>query len=153
VPERSLCKPTAFQHAVPFGHVSATIRAFSLLVYTGQPASARLFLKKRRTSLHLPVQGRSDNALGREYKPAISGKLLSRAQSSLDFPSHDYISTCRAHRKRGLLRRDFDLGIAAGCCSINSLYDTLDVDPKSWPLLPVEDHDCDFSAGKVLLVA
>jgi hypothetical protein len=38
-------------------------RAFSLLVYTGQPASARLFLKKRRTSLYLPVPSRSENAL------------------------------------------------------------------------------------------
>jgi hypothetical protein len=37
--------------------------AFSLLVYTGQPTSTRLFLKKRRTSLLLPVQSRSENAL------------------------------------------------------------------------------------------
>jgi hypothetical protein len=38
--------------------------AFSLLVYTGQPPSTRLFLKKRRTTPPLPVQSRSENALG-----------------------------------------------------------------------------------------
>jgi len=42
--------------AIPLKH-------FHFWVYTGQPASARLFLKKRRTSLHLPVQSRSENAL------------------------------------------------------------------------------------------
>jgi hypothetical protein len=40
-------------------------RAFSLLVYTEQPIPARLFLKKSRTSLHSPVQSRSENALCR----------------------------------------------------------------------------------------
>jgi hypothetical protein len=37
--------------------------AFSLLVYTKQPLLWRLFLKKRRTSLHSPVQSRSENAI------------------------------------------------------------------------------------------
>jgi hypothetical protein len=50
-------------------------------------------------------------------------------------------------------RRNFDLGIAAGRGCLNSFYDTLDVDPKLGPLLPAEYHDCDFSAGKILLVA
>jgi len=50
-------------------------------------------------------------------------------------------------------RRDFDFGIAAGCGCLNSFYDSLEVDPKLWPLLPAEYHDCDFSAGEILLVA
>jgi hypothetical protein len=33
------------------GRAELGARAFSLLVYTGQPTSTRLFLKKRRTSL------------------------------------------------------------------------------------------------------
>jgi len=37
--------------------------AFSLLVHTEQPIPTRLFLKKSRTSLRLPVQSRSENAL------------------------------------------------------------------------------------------
>jgi hypothetical protein len=37
--------------------------AFSLLVYTRQPLSTRLFLKKSRTSLNPTVQSRSENAL------------------------------------------------------------------------------------------
>jgi hypothetical protein len=48
--------------------------AFSLLVYTGQPISARLFLEKRRTSLLLPVQSRSENAL----KPPVGAILDAR---------------------------------------------------------------------------
>jgi hypothetical protein len=39
--------------------------AFSLLVYAEQLIPARLFLKKSRTSLHSPVQSRSENALRR----------------------------------------------------------------------------------------
>ena len=38
-------------------------KAFALLVYTDQLLRARLFLKKSRTSLHSPVQSRSENAL------------------------------------------------------------------------------------------
>jgi hypothetical protein len=45
--------------------------AFSLLVYTGRPASTQLFLKKRRTSLPWPVQSRSENALGAASLPLL----------------------------------------------------------------------------------
>ena len=51
-----------------------------------------------------------------------------------------------------LLRRDFHFGIAARCGCMNSFYDTLDVKTKFWPLLLAEYHDCDFPAGKILLV-
>jgi hypothetical protein len=61
--------------------------------------------------------------------------------------------TSRSAPQQGLFRRDFDFGIPAECGCMNSFYDTLDVDPKLWPLLPAEYHYCDFSAGKVLLVA
>jgi hypothetical protein len=44
--------------------LNENIRAFSLLVSTGQLRLARLFLKKRRTLLLFPVQSRSENALG-----------------------------------------------------------------------------------------
>jgi hypothetical protein len=48
-----------------------TATAFSLLVYTRQPLSTRLFLKKSRTSLNPTVQSRSENALGPQNKESI----------------------------------------------------------------------------------
>jgi hypothetical protein len=69
------------------------------------------------------------------------------------FPHPGYVPTSRSTPQQGLFQRDFNLGIAAGRGCMNSFYDTLDVDPKLWPLLPAEHYDCDFSAGKILLVA
>jgi hypothetical protein len=55
------------------------VRAFPLLVYTGQPTSARLFLKKRRTSLLLPVQSRSENALEAVHEKSLDEEELGQS--------------------------------------------------------------------------
>jgi hypothetical protein len=51
--------------------------AFSLLVHTKQSIPTRLFLKKSRTTLHSPVQRRSENALPMGPNP-ILGHLSAR---------------------------------------------------------------------------
>ena len=66
--------------------VSATsTTAFSLLVYTRQPLSTRLFLKKSRTSLNLTVQSRSENALVDGDTPHLDQLLPDR-----EMQCHDY---------------------------------------------------------------
>src|ERR1700684_2309714 len=60
----SLGQLTRKDRSVPFRFKVPFPIAFLLLVYTGQPPSTRLFLKKGRTSPPLPVQSRSENALG-----------------------------------------------------------------------------------------
>ncbi len=59
--------------------------AFSLLVYTEQLLPTRLFLKKRRTSLHLPMESRSE-------------KALSYAASSQHLRKHSQRGTWRGRR-------------------------------------------------------
>jgi hypothetical protein len=56
--------------------------AFSLLVYTRQPLSTRLFLKKSRTSLNPTVQSRSENALegGRKQTFYVRGSQRNSAR-------------------------------------------------------------------------
>jgi hypothetical protein len=49
---KSAVKPREIQMTIlDLGRAELGARAFSLLVYTGQPTSTRLFLKKRCTSL------------------------------------------------------------------------------------------------------
>jgi hypothetical protein len=68
------------------GYLGANTRAFSLLVSTGQPRLARLFLKKRRTSLLFPVQSRSENALSAAEALDIAKELkLNPPHAKADF--------------------------------------------------------------------
>lgn len=47
--------------------------------------------------------------------------------------------------------RDFQ--VAAGLGGINRFDDSMNVGPEAGPLLPAQNHDGDFAAGKILLVA
>jgi hypothetical protein len=52
-----------------------------------------------------------------------------------------------------LLVRDVHFSIAARRGRIDSFNDALNVGSKSRPLLLAENHNSDFAAGKILLIA
>jgi hypothetical protein len=55
--------------------IGGRLISISLLVYTKQPLPARLFLKKRRTSLLFPARSRSENAFNSGGEALAAAKL------------------------------------------------------------------------------
>ena len=58
----------------------------------------------------------------------------------------------REKHGRGLIERNFYLGVAAGCCGVHSLDNPRHVATQRRPLLVADHDEGDFSARQILLI-